>query len=172
VPGLTKAAIAKALNISAPAFDRYLKKGCPHDSVESARAWQAANIDLQRSALQHVVQKANVAVLDRGPDFSDDAPAARLIREKARREAAEADLAEIELMEKRSEIIPIGEHRRVLFSVGRTVRDGLRQIPSRISAQMAAESDQHACQSIIEAEIRNVLCQLAKWGQDVDARAD
>lgn len=40
-----KSTIAKALGISAPALSRYIRRGCPVDSIESAREWQRANVD-------------------------------------------------------------------------------------------------------------------------------
>jgi len=40
-----KSTIAKALGVSAPALSRYIRKGCPVDSIEAAREWQRANVD-------------------------------------------------------------------------------------------------------------------------------
>jgi hypothetical protein len=42
--GPSKAELARALGISAPAFTRYVKRGCPLWSVEAAREWQAQHI--------------------------------------------------------------------------------------------------------------------------------
>lgn len=41
---VTKKAIATALGITPAAFSRYASRGCPVDSIEAARAWQAANV--------------------------------------------------------------------------------------------------------------------------------
>jgi phage terminase Nu1 subunit (DNA packaging protein) len=103
------------------------------------------------------------------PPTSD---AARLVREKARREAAEADLAELELREKRGEIMAMSEHRRVLFSLTRAIRDALLQIPSRSAALVAAEISQPQCQAILDAEMRKVLQQLAAWQPDAEPGCD
>jgi phage terminase Nu1 subunit (DNA packaging protein) len=93
--------------------------------------------------------------------------AAALIAAKARREAAEAQLAELELAEKRGEIMAVGEHKRVLFAVSRAVRDALLQIPVRAAALLAAESSNQGCQSILDGEIHKALQQLADGAKQV-----
>ena len=46
---LSKKTLAAALGVSAPAFSRYVRAGCPVDSVEAARDWQRRHVDpLQR----------------------------------------------------------------------------------------------------------------------------
>lgn len=93
--------------------------------------------------------------------------AAALIAAKARREAAEAQLAELELAEKRGEIMAVGEHKRVLFAVARSVRDALLQIPVRAAALLSAESSTQGCQAILDAEIHKALQQLADGAKQV-----
>jgi 16S rRNA G1207 methylase RsmC len=96
--------------------------------------------------------------------------AAALIAAKARREQAEAQLAELELAEKRGEIMAVGEHKRVLFALARTVRDAVLQISSRSAALVAATDDRQQCQAILDAEVRKVLEQLAAWRPADDAQ--
>lgn len=100
----------------------------------------------------------DIVVPERGVEFTGDAAA--LVAAKARREAAEADLAELELAEKRGAIMSSADHRAIVFRIARTLRDALLQVPARTAALLAAESDQAACQRILEAEIRAVLQQL------------
>ena len=46
---LTKQQIAQALGVSPPAFSRYVRAGCPVDSLEAARDWQHRHVNpLQR----------------------------------------------------------------------------------------------------------------------------
>ena len=46
---LSKKTLAEALGVSAPALSRYIKAGCPVDSVEAARDWQHRHVNpLQR----------------------------------------------------------------------------------------------------------------------------
>lgn len=48
----TKAAIAQALGISAPAFSKYVRRGCPVYSVEAALAWQRQHVDPSQRMLR------------------------------------------------------------------------------------------------------------------------
>ena len=46
---LTKQQLAQALGVSPPAFSRYVRAGCPVDSLEAARDWQHRHVNpLQR----------------------------------------------------------------------------------------------------------------------------
>lgn len=104
---------------------------------------------------------AELVVAERPPmEFAGDAQA--LVAAKARREAAEADLAELELAEKRGQIMAVLDHRKIMFEFARRVRDSIMQVPSRSAPLVAAEGDQRTCQRIIEGEIRAVLQQLSQ----------
>ena len=50
---LTKQQLAQALGVSAPAFSRYVRAGCPVDSVEAARDWQRRHVNPLQRILQH-----------------------------------------------------------------------------------------------------------------------
>lgn len=108
-----------------------------------------------------------VVTVDRTMEFAGDAQA--LVAAKARREAAEADLAEFELAEKRGTIMSVADHKRIVFTLARSIRDALLQVPSRCAALVAAESEQTTCQRIVESEIRAVLQQLMQIDPPVDA---
>jgi hypothetical protein len=47
-----KQTIARELGVSPAAFSRYVKRGCPTDSVEAAKAWQRRNVDPTQRALR------------------------------------------------------------------------------------------------------------------------
>ena len=50
---LSKKQLAKALGVSPPAFSRYVRAGCPVNSVSAARAWQESNVNPVQRILQH-----------------------------------------------------------------------------------------------------------------------
>jgi hypothetical protein len=125
------------------------------DPEQQLRAMQQRS-DRASGADQAVVVPPDIRPLE----FAGDAQA--LVAAKARREGAEADLAELELAEKRGLIMAVLDHRKILFEFARRVRDSILQVPSRAAPLVAAESDQRACQRIIEAEIRAVLQQLSQ----------
>jgi hypothetical protein len=112
-----------------------------------------------RSLQQERSAPAGVAVLDRPPlEFQGDA--ARLVGAKARREAAEAQIAELELAEKRGEIILNADHKRVVFALCRSICDALMPLADRMAPLVAAESDPAKVHAIITGEVRQVLMTL------------
>lgn len=76
---------------------------------------------------------------------------------KERRERAEAELAELELKERRGELVKKADVERETFSVQRALRDRFTGIPDRIAPIVAAEPDVGKCHEIIAAEIRAAL---------------
>jgi hypothetical protein len=59
-------------------------------------------------------------------------------------------------------IIDAGQARREAFTAARIVRDGLLNIPDRIAAQVASETDRGRVYRLLEDEIRNALVGLAE----------
>jgi hypothetical protein len=164
--GITRQAVHKAEKSG-----RIMRAANGLFNLEAAKIQYRMNTDpeQQMRSLQQRPEKpvAELVVPDRPMEFAGDAQA--LVAAKARREAAEADLAELELAEKRGQIMSVADHKRIVFALARAVRDALLQVPSRAAALLAAESDQRACQRIVEAEIRAVLQQLMQVEQPVEA---
>lgn len=90
-------------------------------------------------------------------DHSDD-----YWHSRGRRERAQAELAELKLAEQRGELVRAAA---VESAHGRRVsglREALLQIPARLAAVLAAESDQARCHDVLQAELHQVLEQVAK----------
>ena len=81
---------------------------------------------------------------------------------KERREAAEADLAELELKERRGELVKKADVEREAFAVQRALRDRLTGIPDRIAPMLAAETDVAKCHEIVASEIRAALREIVQ----------
>jgi len=174
----TGADLARELKITRQAVSKAEKAGRISRAASGMFDLDAARIQYQlhtdpeqqsRSLQQRSDGGAATEVLD-PPAVELRGDAAALIAAKARREQAEAQLAELELAEKRGEIMAVGEHKRVLFALARTVRDAVLQISSRSAALVAATDDRQQCQAILDAEVRKVLEQLAAWRPADDAQ--
>ena len=76
---------------------------------------------------------------------------------KAKREAALAEIAELDLEKKRSELVNRGAVERALFNAGRTMRDTMMAVPARIAAEVAVLTDPFAVERTILAAIRQAL---------------
>jgi phage terminase Nu1 subunit (DNA packaging protein) len=79
---------------------------------------------------------------------------------RARREAAEAELAELKLAELQGQLVRADEWAAALARRAAAFREGLLQIPARVSAQMAAETDEARIHALLDAELRQVMLQL------------
>ena len=78
-----------------------------------------------------------------------------------RREAAEAELAELRLAEEKSQLIRVDAVKAAVSNVFSATRDALLQIPARLGSQLAAVSDAAAAQTMLHSEIHQALQLLA-----------
>ncbi len=81
---------------------------------------------------------------------------------KARREAAEADLAELKLAEQRGDLVRAADVRAAHAKRLAGLRESLLQIPARLAAVLAAETSQSVCHDKLQAEIHGVLALVAE----------
>jgi hypothetical protein len=95
-----------------------------------------------------------------GHDDIDDDTDSGYWKSRARRERAEAELAELKLRELQRELVRADDWAAALAKRAATFREGLLQIPARLSAQLAAESDQARIHTLLEDELRQVMDQL------------
>ena len=77
------------------------------------------------------------------------------------REGFLARLAKIQYEEKLGKLINRDEVQVERFNTNRIIRDGVLNIPDRVSAQLAAENDEKKVHEILTMEIRNALNGIA-----------
>jgi phage terminase Nu1 subunit (DNA packaging protein) len=83
-------------------------------------------------------------------------------RSRARREAAEAALAEMKEAEMSGKYLVKAEVDAVLFEVARAMRDGLTNCARRIAADVAGMSLVEECEEVIDREHRSLLASMAQ----------
>jgi hypothetical protein len=76
---------------------------------------------------------------------------------RAAREIYEAKLKKIDLEERQGMLLPKARVQIEVNNQFRILRDGMLNIPNRLAAQLAAESDPTMVHDLIEEEMRNVL---------------
>lgn len=86
---------------------------------------------------------------------------------RARREQAEADLAEMRREEERGMLIRVDAVRAVAATTFASTRDALLQIPSRVSQVLAAETDPSRVHDTLQTELHQALAQLSSLGQRI-----
>jgi hypothetical protein len=81
---------------------------------------------------------------------------------RARREAAEAALAEIKLAESVGRFVVKDEVSAAVFEIARALRDGLTNCARRIAADVAPLATAEECEAVIEREHRQLLESMAQ----------
>ncbi len=97
------------------------------------------------------------------PRDTAESPAAGLdyFRARAIRESYLARLAKIEFEERIAKLVDRDEVQVAAFTSGRTIRDNLLNIPDRLAATLAAETDVDRVHELLSAEIRKALEELS-----------
>lgn len=152
----TQAVIAAALGISAARITQLKKRGMPLYSVEAAAAWKAQHVAPMPSGEAPAAPAARGA----GGQVAGDEPApgdGGYWESRARREKAEATIAELKQAELQAALIRVDVVRAAVAGKLSALRDSLLQIPARIGPQVAAESDLVAVTLLLETEIHQTM---------------
>ena len=83
-------------------------------------------------------------------------------KSRARREQAEAEMAELKLAEQLGELVRAADVRAVQAKRLAGLREALLQIPARLSAVLAAETSQAACHDAMQRELHAVLALVSE----------
>jgi len=111
---------------------------------------------------------ANLHAGSAAPSRGDDDDDAGYWHSKARRERAEADLAELKLAEQRAELVRAQDVYVELARVFATFRGTMQQIPYRMAAILAAETDQARVHDLLASEITAALLHLKRASEAHD----
>lgn len=86
---------------------------------------------------------------------------------RTEREDLQAQIARIDLEERRGHLVEAGEVRRVQFGAARSVRNLLLALPARLANTLATMTDADACRQLLRDEIR-LACEQINELEDVD----
>ena len=81
---------------------------------------------------------------------------------KARKIAAEARLAEIELANAEFETIAIKDHAKIIENIAEIIKGKLISLPTLLAPTLAMETNQAVCQSNLEEHLHATLGELAR----------
>lgn len=183
--GVSAESVSKAVRTGRLVASVTVIAGAPKiaDPDLADREWEAntqPRIDQPQPSQQRPAPRAKVARVadpDDGEDEDDDelpadVPPYKLSRarreaEAARREAALADLAEIDVAERREELVPADEARAFIFERFAVVKGKLLGVPSRVVQQLPHLAKE--VEPVIDGLIREVLEELAA---DVETDGD
>ncbi len=80
---------------------------------------------------------------------------------RTKREQAQAKIKEMEADEKAGKLVSAEDVKKQAFKEGRRLREAFQNLPGRISAEIACETDPHKVEIILEKEIREILLMIA-----------
>ena len=160
--------LAKLLGVSAATVTRDAAAGMPTHSLDAAKAWRAQH---RRPRATPPTRPGSAGMpegaIAAGPatvasDSNDGGGENGYWSSRARREAAEAELAELKLAELQGQLVRADEWAAALARRAAAFREGMLQIPARLAAQLAAETDEARVHALLDAELRQVLLQLTE----------
>jgi hypothetical protein len=93
------------------------------------------------------------------PKLSNSDKAAKVSANEARRrkETALAELRELEVQQKRGELVKVEDVRNAWATVVRTIRDGVMRIPDKCAPAIAAAADAREVRTLLAAECESIL---------------
>ena len=84
-----------------------------------------------------------------------------LMKTKLKNEIEKGKLIEAEVKEKLGELISVNEVKKVFYAKAKAVRDGVLNVPDRVSALLANTNDPVEIHKILTKELRQVLEELS-----------
>tara|TARA_R100001510_G_C7623294_1_gene183685 strand:- start:660 stop:1214 length:555 start_codon:yes stop_codon:yes gene_type:complete len=111
--------------------------------------WEKNDVNIPRSTTKKQLKdKIDSLPANEIPDFAES---------KAKREFYLAELAKLDVEEKKKELISVEEIKKSSFAKGRAIRESLMNIANRLSNELAGEKDAKVIHKIITREHLNAL---------------
>lgn len=152
--GISGEAVRKAISSGRLTSSvRYDAKGKP--SVDPAAAdaeWDANTSQSQQAKMAKDPEPEEVPALPRGGNAASTYNQARAVKE-----AYLARLTKLDLDERSGLLVSVDSVKNEAFKAARQVRDSMINIPDRVSAELAAMTDQFEIHARLTAEIRKAL---------------
>lgn len=157
--GLGVREMARHLECAPSLVSRYKARGMPLASVQAARAWLAANVQPDPRSPFAGGGGATSSCDDDAGDADGYVPDYR--HSRARREAAEASLAQLKLAEQRGELVRAEDVRASWARQIAALREALLQLPARVVPLLVADPQAAAMDEVLRAEIVQALAMLS-----------
>lgn len=161
--------LAAVLGVTPATVTRDAAAGMPTHDIDAARRWRQENRRARVSPPpraghaqppEGAVAAGPAQMPGRQPEPDDDG--GDYWTNRARRERAEADLAELKLAEQMGQLVRAADVRSSLSKRLAATREALLQIPARLAPVLAAESDQGRVHDLIQHELHAALQQVTE----------
>ena len=139
---VTRQALADVFGVSLPTIDAWVRKGCPFvEKGGRGQEWQFNTAQVSKWLRDRDVEEATGGIPD---DFETL---------KCRKMLADAQLAELELAERKGEVALIAEFERAQAMVFAAIRANIMNVPQRAVLQLLGETDERAFKEKLKAEL-------------------
>ena len=162
---ISLAELAMLKNVSRAAVTKKIKSGKLEGAVvnhngrklvnkdEAIRLWDRADTRVVTTVKKELKQKIDNLSADEIPDFAES---------KAKREFYLAELAKLDVEEKKKQLVSVEDIKKSSFAKGRAIREALTNLADRLSHQLAGEDDATVIHKIINSEHKEALNNLAQ----------
>jgi len=146
--------LARVMDVQPKSIAGLVAKGMPHEArgqydVGRCLAWYVRYLHAQ-------MHRSGITEEERNSGVNLRVERHRLLK-------AQADLSELDLLERSGKIIPISVYEKLLIGWAITIRQRVLALPSRLSGMLVG-LDRRGVQEAIERECRDMLMILSKEG--------
>ena len=120
---------------------------------EAFRLWDMADTRVVTTVKKELKEKIDSLPADSIPDFAES---------KAKREFYLAELAKLDVEEKKKQLVSVDEIKKSSFAKARSIREALTNLADRLSHQLAGEDDATVIHNLLSTEHREALENLAQ----------
>ena len=162
---ISLAELAKLKNVSRAAVTKKIKSGKLEGAVvnhngrklvnkdEAIRLWDRGDTRVVTATKKQLKEKIDSLPADSIPDFAES---------KAKREFYLAELAKLDVEEKKKQLVSVDEIKKSSFAKARSIREALTNLADRLSHQLAGEDDATVIHTLLSTEHREALENLAQ----------
>ena len=163
---ITMAELAMLKNVSRQAVSKKIKTGKLDSAIvnhngkrmvnkeEAFRLWDLqAPPSKDTTVRKKLKQEINSKKVEEIPAYGES---------KAKREYFLAELAKLDVEEKKKQLVSVEEIKKSSFATGRSIREALTNLADRLSHQLAGEDDATVIHNILSTEHREALENLAQ----------
>ena len=163
---ITMSELAKLKNVSRMAVSKKVKSGKLDSAIvnhngrklvnkeEAFRLWDLqAPPSKDTTVRKKLKQEIDSKKVEEIPAYGES---------KAKREYFLAELAKLDVEEKKQQLVSVEDIKKSSFATGRSIREALTNLADRLSHQLAGEDDATVIHNIISTEHREALENLAK----------
>ena len=163
---ITMAELAMLKNVSRQAVSKKIKTGKLDGAIvnhngrrmvnkeEAFRLWDLQALPSKDTTVRkQIKQEIDSKTYEEIPAYGES---------KAKREYFLAELAKLDVEEKKKQLVSVDEIKKSSFATGRSIREALNNLADRLSHQLAGEDDATVIHNIISNEHREALENLVK----------